>query len=308
MVATMQQEKVLRKQVLFVIHGYEDNIDTPWLYEMSDALLAVDDFTVIVTGWGKGADFWVNYGQAASNTQTVSAAVAQIAQKLRGEDELYDLEPQRISDPVIEAASPYLYCIGHSLGAHVCGQAGNDFKFNRISGLDPAGPGFQYCPLNPGLTNSSADCVDVLHTNGESYDGFGRLDPLGHIDFYPSCGKTQPGCMRIEVGCSHDKAIYDFIGTINASMSDPFAYPVGEGPCDDDFIDNCQPCNDYTCPSAEPTCGNNQQPVGFLSACSNTRQLPCGSLAREEYFGKWFVPVTKSGFDMFCTRSSRVRS
>jgi hypothetical protein len=36
--------------------------------------------------------------------------------------------------------------------------------------------------------------VDVIHTDGSSSiaGGFGHLDPLGHVDFYPNGGSVQP--------------------------------------------------------------------------------------------------------------------
>jgi len=289
MVTRIHQEGLIKNRVLFVIHGYQNNIDTPWLYTTSDALLSVEDDTVIVIGWGKGADL-VNYLQAASNTQTVSAAVALAAKKLK------------------EIASPYTYCIGHSLGAHTCGQAGKIFKFDRISGLDPAGPGFESCPLNPGLSNVSADCVDVIHTNGE-YDGYGTIFPLGHIDFYADCGKIQPGCWPVDpFGCSHGKAIDYFVESVNQFGMNPPLLPAAQGPCSDSLINSCIPCSDHSCPT-QPTCKSDPglaQPIGYGSVCSNIKVRNCCPGPREDYFGKWFVPVTKDGFPHFCPSSNRL--
>jgi len=62
------------------------------------------------------------------------------------------------------------------------------------SGLDPAGPGFDYVSLRSGhLDSTDATFVDVIHT---SLGTFGTLLPSGHVDFYPNDGKPpQPGCL-----------------------------------------------------------------------------------------------------------------
>jgi hypothetical protein len=65
----------------------------------------------------------------------------------------------------------HVHCIGHSLGAHICAHAGTftktiGFKFERISGMDPAGPFFENENKLVRLDPSDANFVDVLHTNG----------------------------------------------------------------------------------------------------------------------------------------------
>lgn len=67
-----------------------------------------------------------------------------------------------------------LHMVGHSMGAHLLGQAGRVAKFlssnavrvPRITGLDPAGPGFY--PVNPYLiavNKFDANFVDIIHTD-----------------------------------------------------------------------------------------------------------------------------------------------
>lgn len=118
----------------------------------------------------------------------------------------------------------YLYCIGHSLGGQVCGQAGRKSgQFNRVTGLDPAGPGFETCWSKYKVGNDSAACVDHVHTDGT---GKGHLNPLvpyygtlnqwGHVDFYPNGGEFQTGCATgtNDMACSHMKAIDFFIFSV----------------------------------------------------------------------------------------------
>ncbi|XP_043529865.1 inactive pancreatic lipase-related protein 1-like isoform X2 [Frieseomelitta varia] len=46
------------------------------------------------------------------------------------------------------------------------------------------------------LHKSDASFVDVIHTNGKllSQIGLGLPEPIGHVDFYPNGGRSQPGC------------------------------------------------------------------------------------------------------------------
>lgn len=85
---------------------------------------------------------------------------------------------------------------GHSLGAHVAGNTGSSVKsgkLGRVTGLDPALPGFHLLATTSGrLDPSDADFVDVIHSCGGI---LGWLQPLGDADFYPNGGvAVQPGC------------------------------------------------------------------------------------------------------------------
>ena len=46
------------------------------------------------------------------------------------------------------------------------------------------------------VTTDDADYVDVIHTSGGEHGegGYGYLPPIGHADFYPNGGSSQPCC------------------------------------------------------------------------------------------------------------------
>ncbi len=71
---------------------------------------------------------------------------------------------------------------------------------DRITGLDPAGPGFVHGPVFKAdewqnanrLGPDAAVFVDVIHTHGSLWPAvvfgntkFGDLNQLGHADYYP---------------------------------------------------------------------------------------------------------------------------
>ncbi|XP_059062895.1 phospholipase A1 VesT1.02-like [Achroia grisella] len=97
--------------------------------------------------------------------------------------------------------------IGHSLGAHIAGIAGQKVQevtkksIARIVALDPAGPCFGNVSATNRLDKSDAEYVDVLHTNAGI---LGLLEPVGHKDFYANGGRSQPGCLLST--CDHTRA------------------------------------------------------------------------------------------------------
>jgi len=147
-----------------------------------------------------------SYRQAGANTQTVAKVISGLADAAL-KSQTFKSDPNQI----------YLYCIGHSLGAQICGQAGRlNGNFDRVTGLDPAGPGFERCWSKYHVDKRSATCVDHIHTDGSGKDHFtpvpayfGTLAAWGHVDFYPNGGAAQPGCAdwNKDPSCSHMKAI-----------------------------------------------------------------------------------------------------
>lgn len=89
-----------------------------------------------------------------------------------------------------------IHLVGHSLGAHVSGYAAKgtkSAKIGRVTGLDPALPGFDLGLIEGGhVAKNDALFVDIIHTCA----GFlGMGTPVGDADFYPNGGNPpQPGC------------------------------------------------------------------------------------------------------------------
>lgn len=73
---------------------------------------------MIITGWsGSAQQLW--YPTSASSTRVVGAVIGRAAQLLVDR---------------AGATGTDFWCIGHSLGAHACGHAGNNAHFGRITG------------------------------------------------------------------------------------------------------------------------------------------------------------------------------
>ncbi|XP_034230218.1 pancreatic triacylglycerol lipase-like [Thrips palmi] len=210
-----------KKETKIIIHGFIDTPLSSWVKEMRRELLKNSDWNVVVVDWAGGS--LPLYTQATANTRLVGLEVAYFVNYLQ---EHMGLDPGKV------------HMIGHSLGAHTAGYAGQRIAgLGRITGLDPAEPYFQGMPTSVRLDTSDARFVDVIHTDGTSIFllGYGMSQPCGHVDFYPNNGKEQPGCSgtdaplpltliregleeasRVLVACSHVRAIKLFTDSINA--------------------------------------------------------------------------------------------
>ena len=222
------------QKVVIITHGFLNNFETKWLHKMQIAIQSIEKGTaVIILGWSiHGWCDLCHYPQNAANTRYVSQALFQIMDNLHTE----------FGRPL------YTHCIGHSLGAHICGLTGKLLKsssktpnFNRISGMDPAGPYFfNNIPGYPhNVTSASrldatdADFVDVIHTDGKvhkfwflfmsvDFQQYGTLEPCGDVDFYPGSALTgygchQPGCtilQNIFKACSHARGHEYYMASI----------------------------------------------------------------------------------------------
>ena len=119
---------------------------------MKEYLLTKSDYNVFAIDWSKGAHS-INYFQSAADTRVVGAMVALFMAQLF----------------IVTNQFPYdMHCIGHSLGAHICGFAGQRLKIlklGHISGLDPAGPGFTLNKADTRLDKTDATLVVIMHTS-----------------------------------------------------------------------------------------------------------------------------------------------
>jgi phospholipase A1 protein A len=122
---------------------------------LRDAYLRNGSYNVFLVDWGKLCAAPC-YPAAVSNMRPIARCLAAALTSLRN----HGLPIERTS------------CVGHSLGAHICGIMANYllFRMSRIVALDPARP-----LIRPGLVNrldsGDADFVEVVHTNAGYYGG-----------------------------------------------------------------------------------------------------------------------------------------
>ncbi|KAM8858851.1 inactive pancreatic lipase-related protein 1-like isoform 1-T2 [Spinachia spinachia] len=237
-----------KRKTRFIIPGYLKKGDEDWSQEMCRVLLKWNNDNCVVVEWKKGVK--AQYSQAANNARVVAAQVASMLTFLMGK---------------YKQTSDKFHLIGHSLGAHAAGDAGNRITgLARITGLDPAEPYFQDTNASVVLDTSDAAFVDVIHTDGLPFNsklGLGMSQPVGHVDFYPNGGELMPGCSAnrgrptdldaIWEGtkrfddCNHVRA-YEYYtesivksqGFVGFPCSDPESFAAGK----------CFPCADNKCP------------------------------------------------------------
>ncbi|KAK2586048.1 hypothetical protein KPH14_012045 [Odynerus spinipes] len=190
-----------------LIHGWTDSANTYWLQDFRQNYLGVGDYNVICVNWFPASlkEYWI----AAKLTRQVGKYIAELLDFLVLEGDL---------------SLDNVHILGHSLGAHVAGFAGVEVSgtIGRITGMDPARPGFESPSLNDlniRLDSRDAKFVDIIHTCAGT---LGFVRSIGHVDFYPNGGTfRQPGCPVFSSQyCSHARA-HEFVGE---SIINPMAF------------------------------------------------------------------------------------
>ncbi|CAL1544811.1 unnamed protein product [Lymnaea stagnalis] len=180
--------------VKILIHGFLQYGAMDYLLNMTRALLNYSPMNVIIVDWSSGAGF--PYSRAVANTRIVGAETTRFLKTLR---------------QVLGMTTQQVHLIGHSLGAHAAGYVGASLQgVSRITGLDPAQPSYSGYDKAVRLDGSDARFVDIIHTDASPFNtvrGYGMMEPVGHVDFYPNGGYDQPGCYK-------DNSMLDFVGDV----------------------------------------------------------------------------------------------
>ena len=195
----------------FIIHGFLSNSKVSWVTEMKYELFKRHAkeglINVFTLSWA------VHFESEVFHILEYKKYVQEKLPKtvnvlLRWVGELLNSEYMQKNE-----TTAYMHCIGHSLGAQLCGlfakelyKSSFNLKPRRITGLDPAGPLFINESNEKRLYKTDALFVDIIHTSKT----FGFFDPIGHVDFYPNGGINQ-NCLICSHGVSHDY----FIASIN---------------------------------------------------------------------------------------------
>ncbi len=156
-----------------ITHGYLSSSSSEWVEDLAREIDERDPFSnIILTDWSEAADT-LNYFSAVEDTEIVGDRLA-----------------NWLSEEGVNPDTTQL--IGHSLGAHVSGIAGDVYEditgrsIETIVGLDAAGPAYEEFLFFGGksaeerLDPTDADRVVAFHTS----DTFGYDDPLGILDLY----------------------------------------------------------------------------------------------------------------------------
>ncbi|XP_066253254.1 pancreatic triacylglycerol lipase-like isoform X1 [Euwallacea similis] len=193
-----------QKPIYVITHGYMEGGMIPWIYNIAQEFLSQEDCNVIVVDWHKGSS--PPYTQAVANIRLIGTMTAHLLHDIAQTTESINLD--------------HAYCVGHSLGAHLCGYIGYTLQdeFNltlgRITGLDPAEPHFGKTSRPVRLDRSAAKYVDVIHTDASQFirGSLGMTESIGHVDYFPNGGANQPGCEKSIMQFIKDEKDSFFVG------------------------------------------------------------------------------------------------
>nr|CAI5842140.1 unnamed protein product [Callosobruchus analis] len=188
------------KKNVIIIHGFNGTESRTPITLLRNTYLERGDYNIFTVDWERLTRFPC-YLSALSNTRLVGMCTAH----------LYAYIMNHGGDAELTT------CLGHSLGAHICGMASKhlSIKQHRIIGLDPARPLIdRFAHKEFRLGKEDAHQVEVIHTNA----GFlGERNQIGTVDFCVNGGSRQPSCYGTrlqQVRCSHFQSACYFARTL----------------------------------------------------------------------------------------------
>ncbi|XP_050443051.1 phospholipase A1-like [Adelges cooleyi] len=201
---------------VLIVHGY-GGVSQDYLPAavLRDAYLSNGKYNVFMVDWGRLAAIPC-YAAAVYNLKSVSRCIALMLSQLRNAGLNVD----------------QLTCVGHSLGAHMCGMMANylPFRMHRIIGIDPARPLIRNRAAGR-LDSGDAEVVQVIHATAN----YGDLRRMGHVDFCLNGGHVQPFCLNASNSelCSHSRSVCYVAESLNPDLARK-AFPcarrcMGEG-------------------------------------------------------------------------------
>ncbi|XP_033639482.1 pancreatic lipase-related protein 2-like isoform X2 [Asterias rubens] len=189
------------KKTIVIIHGWQTSVRNKYFMSLCHSFMKLDNYNIIMVSWPSSRWSRLHYQKSVMDIVLVAKELALLL------EELHERRGLQYED---------VHMLGHSLGAHLAGYTGMFLhgQIGRISGLDPARPGFRlYLGTSDcHLDRTDADFVDVIHTDGLMHL-FGLLEPVGHQDFYPNPDYlAQPSCVAVH--CSHMRAIDYYLSSM----------------------------------------------------------------------------------------------
>lgn len=181
----------MNRETVFYIHGWTESFESENVYTVAQAYIDRQDHNVVVVDWGQYSvgEYYLTIPKFTQISKLIGMHLVNLFQG--------GLNVQRF------------HCVGHSFGAHICGIMSREvmrlsaglYKLKRITGLDPAGPGFYPPMIEKPLSPKDAHFVDVIHSDTI---WVGNDQNNGHVDFYPNFGQVQPGCSDLRLHSFRD--------------------------------------------------------------------------------------------------------
>ncbi|CAK1540634.1 unnamed protein product [Leptosia nina] len=167
-----------------IVHGHQGSAKSSLNPTVKDALLTNEDANAIIVDWSQFSS--QSYENAVKAVPSVGTYLGAMIENL-------------VAANVTTLDQVHL--VGFDLGAHIVGYAGRTLggEVARITGLDPSGK--SWGPNTPRISKEDAKYVEIIHTDTFGIFPNGIGDPIGHADFYPNGGASQPGCFLYRPCC-----------------------------------------------------------------------------------------------------------